>query len=354
VPGDSKIMEEENEKLLGMLGQAANVGHGTWVEWVALHTSRQFEGALYELVSRSKGQLKHDIKKFWEEQEVSIETETGDIKTDKVMIPSALMTHTYNLLFSSSVAIHEVQDPPLQQGTLQALVSCLVSSLVIGYEGLEAEHLEGAEALCIQLYFDLGVALDVLAGHNHPVTMTDRIRKAKGRIEDYIDPIDWSFQQPLVVANMGRAYQRCTVVFGSLVHLKRLHMRDTSSQYTSLPKPMNLLPLATHQPRFGYLPAVDTWSVANSGEDAEEDYGDLVQGSPAGLDEEPSKVGGQLSEKISCVHYLKPSTAGTNSGCCYGCYSQGRPSFTGKVWKLLPNSVERCRRQSCGRYGAQS
>jgi hypothetical protein len=62
------------------------------------------------------------------------------------------------------------------------------------------------------------------------------------RLTSSIDPIDLEFIKPLVDLARSRAYQRASVVTGPLIQLKRLHLKGGAGS-TSLPKPINILPV---------------------------------------------------------------------------------------------------------------
>eukprot|EP00960_Hanusia_phi_P012985 379567-Hanusia_phi.AAC.9 len=100
-------------------------------------------------------------------------------------------------------------------------------------------------------------------------------------LEDRLDPIDWNFQRNLFQTNRIRAYQRYSVIFGAIVQLKRVHVRESSLQSGSLPKPINLLPLAQQQNRFGYLPAVDSWNLVEAEEEEEEEEAKVKPAEPS-------------------------------------------------------------------------
>lgn len=99
--------------------------------------------------------------------------------------------------------------------------------------------------MCIQLIFDFTLTMDILAGHTEQ-GLASRIQKVEDALSNSLDPIDWSFQQPLVAASRARAYQRVSVVMGPLVQLKRLHLR-ASTAHASLPRPINVLPVVAPQ-----------------------------------------------------------------------------------------------------------
>jgi len=98
----------------------------------------------------------------------------------------------------------------------------------------------------IQLIFDFTLTMDILAGHTEHA-LQSRIERVEDSLTSSLDPIDWSFQQPLVAASRARAYQRVSVVMGPLVQLKRLHLR-ASTAHASLPRPINILPVVAPQP----------------------------------------------------------------------------------------------------------
>jgi hypothetical protein len=62
------------------------------------------------------------------------------------------------------------------------------------------------------------------------------------RLTSHIDPIDLEFIKPLVDVARSRAYQRASVVTGPLIQLRRLHLKGGAGS-TSLPKPINILPV---------------------------------------------------------------------------------------------------------------
>lgn len=69
------------------LDEAGRVGYGVWVEWTALHVCGRFEAAMHT-VAGSAGEL----KRLWEEVEVQVETESGEVKNEKVCV--TLQLHT--------------------------------------------------------------------------------------------------------------------------------------------------------------------------------------------------------------------------------------------------------------------
>ena len=92
-----------------------------------------------------------------------------------------------------------------------------------------------------------------------------RVRALNARVFvrpiEQVDPIDWDFQAPLLTASQTRALQRSSMIFGALASRRRSRGSVQVSQ-APLPKPLNLLPLATPTCRFGSLPAVEAWAAA--------------------------------------------------------------------------------------------
>ncbi|EKX51116.1 component of oligomeric golgi complex 1 [Guillardia theta CCMP2712] len=246
-----KMAEREQEERTSKLLSAASLGHGLWIEWIVANACTKFGLALQEVCGgdldsvgagdavlqapRSKIPglpLLRDLKRMWEEVEISVETEGGETKTEKVAVPSSVLPHTFALLMDLSLEL---------------------------------------ESLNVQMLFDFLVAKDLLAGHSLPRDFELRIQRVEEALEDRLDPIDWNFQKSLFQTNRIRAYQRYSVIFGAIVQLKRVHVRESSLQSGSLPKPINLLPLAQQQNRFGYLPAVDSWNLVEAEEEEEEE-----------------------------------------------------------------------------------
>mmetsp|Transcript_4449 Transcript_4449/g.16234 ORF Transcript_4449/g.16234 Transcript_4449/m.16234 type:complete len:1014 (-) Transcript_4449:354-3395(-) len=285
-----KMAEREQEERTSKLLSAASLGHGLWIEWIVANACTKFGLALQEVCGgdldsvgagdavlqapRSKIPglpLLRDLKRMWEEVEISVETEGGETKTEKVAVPSSVLPHTFALLMDVSVAVQEVQSPPLSMTTLRSLVSSVLKEFVAAYESSTKKLSLELESLNVQMLFDFLVAKDLLAGHSLPRDFELRIQRVEEALEDRLDPIDWNFQKSLFQTNRIRAYQRYSVIFGAIVQLKRVHVRESSLQSGSLPKPINLLPLAQQQNRFGYLPAVDSWNLVEA-EEEEEDW----------------------------------------------------------------------------------
>ena len=98
-----------------------------------------------------------------------------------------MLPHTLGVLLSAASAIHDVQTPPLllHGPVVQRLVERLADALVAAYEGLGGDEVGDAEALCVQVVFDLNVSLDVLVGHARPVAIAARAKAVEQRLLRY-------------------------------------------------------------------------------------------------------------------------------------------------------------------------
>ena len=100
-----KMAEREQEERTSKLLSAASLGHGLWIEWIVANACTKFGLALQEVCGggsdsvgageavlqapRSKIPglpLLRDLKRMWEEVEISVETEGGESKTEKVRV----------------------------------------------------------------------------------------------------------------------------------------------------------------------------------------------------------------------------------------------------------------------------
>jgi hypothetical protein len=95
-----------------------------------------------------------------------------------------MLPHTLGVLLSAASAIHDVQTPPLllHGPVVQRLVERLADALVAAYEALGGDAIGDAEALCVQVVFDLNVSLDVLVGPTRPVAIAARAKAVEQRL----------------------------------------------------------------------------------------------------------------------------------------------------------------------------
>mmetsp|Transcript_11011 Transcript_11011/g.26985 ORF Transcript_11011/g.26985 Transcript_11011/m.26985 type:complete len:924 (+) Transcript_11011:137-2908(+) len=263
--GKEAASEKLVQELTEILDGVRDAGHGMWVDWVALNGKKELLEGLKALEAEGFWQSGDELIRRWEEVDVSMESESGEVRSDRLPVPASALPHTFTMLFKACSQVLHVTDPPLGNETLRLLANKMAVATVEAYEQIPKSVLQLSDQMCVQLLFDFGLAMDILAGHSEK-GLASRVEKVESVLTASLDPIDWSFQQNHVDASRARAYQRACVVMGPLVQLRRLHLRAATA-HSSLPKPINILPLATPQQRFGLLPAVDAWSVhATDGE----------------------------------------------------------------------------------------
>ena len=85
----------------------------------------------------------NNLKRAWDEVAVEVETETGESKEEKMLVPSAVLPHTLCLLLDTASAVHDVRSPPLalHGATVQGLVDRLAEAVVAVHEKLSDEDL---------------------------------------------------------------------------------------------------------------------------------------------------------------------------------------------------------------------
>lgn len=264
---------------ISQLAAAAKRGYGIWTDALVANARAKLGVSL-----RALKQGGDDIKRTWEEVEVTVETESGENKSEKLAVPSALLPHSLSVLLDTASAIHNVQTPslPLHGQTVQQLVEFLADAFVVEHEALAPADLGGVEALHIHVLFDLNVCLDLLAGQTRPPALAKRAKALEQILLGGVDPIDYSFLAPFLHTNRGKVYHRHAVLLGALRMTHRRQHAAPAAVSASLPKPINLLPLVTHQTRFGLLPAVDTWSqsAATNTSEVVEDMAGVEEDSP--------------------------------------------------------------------------
>lgn len=100
------------------------VGHGMWVEWVALLSKRELTEGMASLESEGFWRVGDELVRRWEEVDVQVESESGEVRSDRVPVPSCAMPHTFSILFNACSAVHQVCISP---STFSALLLVILS-----------------------------------------------------------------------------------------------------------------------------------------------------------------------------------------------------------------------------------
>eukprot|EP00250_Pteridium_aquilinum_P019701 c24540_g1_i1 orf=595-3981(-) len=280
--------KSEFVKLQMTLKYASLVAHSIWVSWSVERLTTMFARDLMkddDLASSSP-------LKGWEETALHTQlNEGGDEIEVKLPLPAMPSPYVVSFLFKSCQEVYRVGGHALDKLVLQLFVSRLLEKVLLVYDkfitGLNDARSRVSEKGVLQLLFDLQFLGDVLSGGQHPdptifskeepflssilsnsnldgvkellfqSSGTEQQRKRllvslQGRLSDLLDPIDWETYKLPLWENEQQSYQRCAVIFGFLVQLRRLY-KDTA-QRPPLNAESNTLKVSGSIPRFTYLP----------------------------------------------------------------------------------------------------
>jgi hypothetical protein len=169
--------DKAEEVLEHELDEAIHAGFSVWVRWTAFHVCGRFETAV-----RGLGDVVVNPTRLWEEMQVQVETEGGEVRNERVRVPSVMLPHAYALILDACVAIQRVYSPPLQPGTVDAMVACLASSVADAFDAISESVLTASEPLCMQLILELGVLADLLGAARSASPLAQRFSKLRARL----------------------------------------------------------------------------------------------------------------------------------------------------------------------------
>lgn len=328
--GDGK---SEFLKLQMALKYASLVAHSIWVSW----SVERLTAVLASDLMRDDDLGSSSPLMGWEETALTQQLNEGGEEIEvKLPLPAMPSPYVISFLFKSCQEIYRVGGHALDKLVLQLFVSRLLEKVLLVYDrfisGLKDARGRVSEKGVLQLLFDLRFLGNVLSGGQQPYPNptvfaeeepffssilsssnlarlkeslfqsdgTEQQRKRwlvslQERLSDLLDPIDWETYKSPLWENEQQSYQRCAVIFGFLVQLRRLY-KDTA-QRPPLNAESNTLKVSTSIPRFTYLP-VSTPSLTKK----------------AAFDESGSK----LKNMISSEHASKLALDDESSGSVVG------------------------------------
>lgn len=284
--GDGK---SEFIKLQMALKYASLAAHSIWVSW----SGDRLTAVLSRDLFRDDDLGSSSPLKGWEETALKQLNEKGEDIEVKLPLPAMPSPYVISFLFKSCQEVYRVGGHALDRLVLQLFASRLLEKVLQVYDkfmsGLNGTRGRVSEKGVLQLLFDLRFLGNVLSGGQQPYpdstvfaeeepffssilsssnlagvkellfhsNGTEQQRKSwllklQDRLSDLLDPIDWATYKSPLWENEQQAYQRCAVIFGFLVQLRRLY-KDTA-QRPPLSAESNTLKVSTSIPRFTYLP----------------------------------------------------------------------------------------------------
>lgn len=265
---------------LGEVQQALRrVGLEAYRVWVQ-RTADELVATLQQELRRDEALMSAAAPKTWEETTVKLDT-----MEMKLALPSLPSSYVTTLLFRAVREVYRVGGHALPPAAVAALASSLTEgalgafSAFVGAGGAAATA-PGAlsEKGVLQMVFDVRFVADVLAcgspeaaraaeagvgGRRRPPALAGGARQQpwsrdSGAVLDALtaklDPIDWATYEPFLWGNVRKCYQRTAVLFGSFVHLHRLHAAEPKRAVFSESGGAAPALLAAAAPRFSYLP----------------------------------------------------------------------------------------------------
>ncbi|BBN04862.1 conserved oligomeric Golgi complex subunit 1 [Marchantia polymorpha subsp. ruderalis] len=272
------------KELQRMLRHQSISAHKMWVLWSAEKLIEAFTGDLEK--DDCLGTL--IPLKGWEETCLKQEEETGGEVEMKLALPAMPSTYAVSFLFAGCQEIYRVGGHALDRAVLQFFAWKLCEKVLKTYEDFFADssvmNNRVSEKGLLQLLFDLRFLADVLSGgqdvsienldnedlahealglgsrRKAPTAQSDKSSQTRKKwvsnllstLPARLDPIDWATYEPHLWENERRYYQRCAVLFGSLIQLNRLYT-DTVLKLPSHAD-TNTLNMTGTVPRFTYLP----------------------------------------------------------------------------------------------------
>ncbi|KAL2634243.1 hypothetical protein R1flu_005722 [Riccia fluitans] len=258
--------------------------HRMWVLWSAKQLTETFASDL-----RKDDCLATLVPlKGWEETCLKQEEETGAEVEMKLALPATPSPYAVSFLFAGCQEIYRVGGHALDRAVLQFFSWKLCEKVLKAYEDFLSDpsvmNSRVSEKGLLQLLFDLRFLADVLSGgqdgsvdnletddsaheslslgsswktnsaHSDKSTQErkKRVTELLSLLSARLDPIDWATYEPHLWDNARRYYQRCSVLFGSLIQLNRLYT-DTVLKLSSH-SDTNTLNMTGTVPRFTYLP----------------------------------------------------------------------------------------------------
>ncbi|KAI5081996.1 hypothetical protein GOP47_0001739 [Adiantum capillus-veneris] len=276
-------------KLEVALKYASLVAHSIWVSW----SVDRLTAVLARDLVKDDDLASSSPLKGWEETALTQLNEKGDEIEVKLPLPAMPSPYVISFLFKSCQEVYRVGGHALDKHVLHLFVSRLFEKVLLVYDkfsrSLKDSRSRVSEKGLLQLLFDLRFIGDVLSGgeRSYPDQAvfseeeahlsfilsssnfagvreillqgsgTDlQIKKwrvsLEERLSNLLDPIDWATYEPPLWENEQQSYQRCAVIFGFLVQLKRLY--KNTAQRPPLTAESNTLKVSSSIPRFTYLP----------------------------------------------------------------------------------------------------
>ncbi|MCO5564319.1 hypothetical protein L7F22_017979 [Adiantum nelumboides] len=283
-------------KLEVALKYASLVAHSIWVSW----SVDRLTAVLAKDLAKDEDLASSSPLKGWEETTLTQFNEKGDEIDVKLPLPAMPSSYLLSFLFKSCQEVYRVGGHALDKIVLHLFVSRLFEKVLLVYDNFSSSLKDSrsrvSEKGLLQVLFDLRFVGDVLSGGersypDHAVFSDEEThlssilsssncagvrdllfqgsgtelqrKKWRGSLEErlsnLLDPIDWATYEPPLWENAQQSYQRCAVIFGFLVQLKRLY-KDTA-QRPPLTAESNTLKVSSSIPRFTYLP-ISTPSLA--------------------------------------------------------------------------------------------
>lgn len=268
---------------------ASLLAHSIWVSW----SVDSLTAVLARDLAKDDDLASSSPLKGWEETALTQLNEKGDEIEVKLPLPAMPSPYVISFLFKSCQEVYRVGGHALDKLVLHLFVSRLYEKVLLVYDkfttGVKDTRSRVSEKGLLQLLFDLRFIGDVLSGgersYPDPVVFakeethlsfilsssnlagvrellfqgsgTEQQRKKwrlslQERLSNLLDPIDWATYEPPLWENEQQSYQRCAVIFGFLVQLRRLY-KDTA-QRPPLTAESNTLKVSASIPRFTYLP----------------------------------------------------------------------------------------------------
>ncbi|CAM6097162.1 unnamed protein product [Calypogeia fissa] len=271
-------------ELQRMLRQKSIDAHSIWASWSADELGKSF----YRDLANDDCLSTSTSLKGWEDTVLRQEEEGGGAVEMKLALPAMPSPYAVSILFAGCQEIYRVGGHALDRAVLKLFAYRLCEKIFSSYETFLSDpsvfSTRVSEKGLLQLLFDLRFMADILSG-GQDVTSQD-LEEDKGKdlgvgavtrskvvplqpdasalamkrrgdslmstVFTKLDPIDWATYEQHLWENVTRHYQRCAVLFGSVIQLNRL--------YTDVPlRPSsqgdaNTLNMAGGIPRFTYLP----------------------------------------------------------------------------------------------------
>jgi len=246
------------DEMVTELARLSRLAYNIWIR----HVVREALGPVRESVASDLSYKGPESRwtMHWQATVVKVEGEDGQGAEDELRLPARLSNAVFSMLFQVAEELQRIGTDGASGGAVRP-GRLLIHDLGMAFVKIYADAIvegrgDALDAALVQQVFDLRLVGAILGLDRPDKTMpeTALFSDTVDKLQNELDPIDWTFQAPLLETAVSDAAERFCVIFGCFRSSVSRSAKGASALSASQRRGYGLIPLAPVTARFALLP----------------------------------------------------------------------------------------------------